>query len=238
MQIFPISDKSTQLVILTGAGASADSGIETFRGAGGLWEGHDVMEVASPEGWEKDRELVLKFYKERHDSLHSVQPNKGHNIIAALSRDYDNFFLITQNIDDLHEKAGTCSEKLLHMHGELKKMICSEDPNHPKIKTDKHYDITLKCRVCQGQMRPDVVWFGEIPYHMELCLNKLSSAQVFLAIGTSGLVYPAAGFSQLARGSGAYCLEINPEPTGGPFFNEVLAMTSSEGLGKLFPEYC
>lgn len=200
------------IVILTGAGISAESGLATFRGADGLWEGHRVEDVASPEAFQRNPELVQKFYNLRRASLHDVEPNAAHLAIARLQNVFrGQVTLITQNVDDLHERAG--SPGVIHMHGELRKARCvfCEDV------TEWSGDLltTTPCTCCKrsGGMRPDIVWFGEMPYHMERIEEALSGADLFAAIGTSGHVYPAAGFVLTAKFAGAETVEINNAQT-------------------------
>lgn len=201
------------IVILTGAGVSAESGVATFRGAGGLWEGHRIEDVASPEGFARDPALVQKFYNLRRAALRTVEPNAAHRAIARLQRGYQRgrVTLVTQNVDDLHERGG--SPEVIHMHGELLKIRCT------RCHAVHHWagDITpdLACASCQttGRLRPDIVWFGEMPYHMDAIYDELAAAQVFIAIGTSGKIYPAAGFVTEAARRGARTIECNLEPS-------------------------
>lgn len=187
------------IVVLTGAGISAESGIRTFRDSGGLWEGHHVEDVASPEGFRRNPALVQKFYNDRRRQLKdpAVQPNAAHRALAQLERDWDgDFLLVTQNVDDLHRRAG--SRNLLHMHGELRKAWCLTcDARH-----EWHEDITAEaaCPRCKtvADLRPDIVWFGERPYHMDEIFQALYKCEIFISIGTSGKVYPAAGFVRQA----------------------------------------
>ena len=221
------------LVVLTGAGISAESGISTFRDAGGLWENHRLEDVATPEGFEADPDLVHRFYNARRAQLHQVAPNAAHFALAALERAWagrGDFLLVTQNVDDLHERAG--SARLLHMHGELRRLRCAACGY-----THRHEDEAgahLACPACgeDGVMRPDIVWFGEIPYHMDEIAAALDAADTFCAIGTSGLVYPAAGFAAEARHNGRGCtlIEINPNPTGAAVFDHVIAAPATRGV--------
>ena len=199
------------IVILTGAGISAESGIKTFRDHNGLWENHRVEDVASPEGFGRDPLLVQKFYNDRRAQLLSpeVQPNAAHLALAALERKWDGeFLLVTQNVDDLHDRAG--SKKLLHMHGELLKARC--------LATGRVYEwrgaiaLETTCPCCEriGTLRPHIVWFGEMPLEMERIYSALSECGLFVAIGTSGQVYPAAGFVQEVPRA-ARTVEINAE---------------------------
>lgn len=203
-----------RIVILTGAGISAESGIQTFRGADGLWEGHRVEDVASPEGFQRDPSLVYRFYNERRRKLvhGNIQPNAAHQALVKLENELgDNFLLITQNIDDLHKRAG--SRRLLPMHGELRKARCrmcllTSD-------WDDDFDGAHACPLCrkQGGLRPHIVWFGEMPFFMDEIYEALTRCDIFVAIGTSGHVYPAAGFVNLAQGAGAETVELNLEPS-------------------------
>jgi NAD-dependent deacetylase len=177
-----------KLVVLTGAGMSAESGLKTFRDMGGLWEEYDVMEVASPEGWEKDRELVLRFYNERRKQLLTAEPNAGHKGLAALELFFD-IEIITQNVDNLHERAG--SAKILHLHGELTKSRSTGDPSLVYDIDGWELNTGDKCE--KGyQLRPHIVWFGEPVPAIEEAIEKVSTADIFVVIGTSMNVYPAA----------------------------------------------
>jgi len=204
------------IVILTGAGISAESGIKTFRAADGLWENHRVEDVASPEGYARDPELVQRFYNERRRQLLSdaVQANAAHRALAKLEAEFaGEVTVVTQNIDDLHERGG--SQRVIHMHGELLKMFCTRSKQVYAIRDDiKLRDVCACCKQT-GTLRPDIVWFGEIPYHMEEIGEALSRCDLFISIGTSGNVYPAAGFVTMANQVGAHTVEINLEPSLG-----------------------
>jgi NAD-dependent deacetylase len=205
-------DTETTVVVLTGAGISAESGLPTFRDKDGLWEGQRVEDVACPEAFQRNPELVQRFYNLRRAALRTVAPNAAHLALARLQREYrGTVTLITQNVDDLHERAG--SSGVIHMHGELRKVRC----NHCWRGLEWEGDLatTTTCPHCQraGGMRPDIVWFGEIPKHMERIGRVLETADLFVAIGTSGHVYPAAGFADLARSAGARTIEINNAET-------------------------
>lgn len=208
-----------RIVILTGAGISAESGIDTFRSAGGLWEQHRVEDVATPEGFARNPNLVLNFYDMRRAALANVAPNPAHMALARLEREFSGeLLLVTQNVDDLHERGG--SARVLHMHGELKSALCTScETRSPWLGTMIERP---PCPVCRAPtLRPDVVWFGEMPYQMGRIYQALDTCDLFVSIGTSGAVYPAAGFVQEARGAGAHCLELNLEPSeGSHFFNE------------------
>ena len=201
------------IVILTGAGISAESGVATFRGPGGLWEGHRVEDVCTPQALARDPELVHRFYDERRAKLDTVEPNAAHRALARLDSEWPGELLIvTQNVDDLHERAG--AKRLVHMHGELKSALCAACGER------RAWTGTLPpgsaCAVCgAAALRPDIVFFGEIPYHMEVIERALARADLFVSIGTSGAVYPAAGFVRTARHHGARTLELNLDPSEG-----------------------
>jgi NAD-dependent deacetylase len=208
------------IVILTGAGVSAESGLATFRGPDGLWEGHRVEDVATPEAFARDPELVHKFYDARRAKLEAVEPNAAHRALARLDAEWPgDMLLVTQNVDDLHERAG--SKRLVHMHGELTRGWC--------LRCNQRFGWTgpmggrAECPDCgtAGMVRPDIVWFGEMPYEMERIDEALRNCDLFVSIGTSGAVYPAAGFVQSARYAGAQTLEMNLEPSlGSIYFDE------------------
>lgn len=194
------------LVVLTGAGISADSGLRTFRDAGGLWEGQRVEDVATPEAWRANPALVWRFYQERRAQLATVEPNAAHHALVELEQRCASagadFLLVTQNVDDLHERAG--SRRLLHMHGELAQLRCERCD--ARLRDLAHVDPRqfLACSACgHARLRNDIVWFGELPYHLAEIERALVSCTHFLALGTSGVVYPAAGFLTLARAAGA-----------------------------------
>ena len=198
------------VVVLTGAGISAESGLPTFRDADGLWEGHDPMQVATPEAFEAEPDLVQRFYDERRAALGRVQSNAAHLALARLEQHLgDELYLVTQNIDDLHERAG--SQRVHHMHGRLRVAWCTT--------CDGRHEWTgpllgrPPCPACGAStLRPDVVWFGEMPYEMEAVERALFDCTLFVAIGTSGMVYPAAAFVHYAIGAGADTLELNLAP--------------------------
>ncbi|HXH80139.1 NAD-dependent deacylase [Nocardioides sp.] len=196
-----------RIVVLTGAGVSAESGVPTFRDADGLWEGHDPMTVATPEAFDHDPTLVQRFYDERRTALTRVQPNAAHQALARLEAELgDDLCLVTQNVDDLHERGG--SQRVHHMHGRLRAAWCTAcDARHD-------WEATLvdrpPCPACgSAQLRPDVVWFGEVPYDMEAIEEALWACDLFVSIGTSGVVYPAAAFVHYAIGNGRQTLELN-----------------------------
>ncbi|MEM9255950.1 MAG: NAD-dependent deacylase [Pseudomonadota bacterium] len=196
------------IVVLTGAGISAESGLQTFRDADGLWEGYDPMAIATPEAFAANPELVYRFYNARRRQLSDVHPNSAHRALARLQHEFSGtVFLVTQNVDDLHERGG--SDQVCHMHGQLNFMSCQHCLAQMPVLAD--YDAQTACPDCGtvGKLRPDVVWFGEMPYHMSRISAQLASCDLFVAIGTSGAVYPAAGFVQEARLAGAITVEIN-----------------------------
>ena len=210
----------SNIVILTGAGVSAESGLATFRGPDGLWEGHRVEDVATPEAFRRNPALVHAFYDARRTKLGTVIPNAAHQALARLDAEWSGeLLLVTQNVDDLHERAG--SKRLIHMHGELAKgwcLACDERFAWQGPMGEEAY--CPLCRV-QGRVRPDIVWFGEMPYAMERIDEALQRCDLFVSIGTSGAVYPAAGFVQTARYCGAQTLEMNLDPSiGSMFFDE------------------
>jgi NAD-dependent deacetylase len=184
-----------KLVVLTGAGISAESGIPTFRDSNGLWEGHDVMDVASPEGWRKNPLMVLNFYNERRKKALEVNPNKGHHILAELE-EYFEVVVVTQNVDDLHERAG--SSRVIHLHGSLFESRSTKDEN--LVYPVKGWQLNLG-DVCEkgSQLRPNIVWFGEMVPLMEVAAEEASRADIFLIVGTSMAVYPAAGLIDYVR---------------------------------------
>jgi NAD-dependent deacetylase len=195
-----------KLIVLTGAGISAESGIKTFRDADGLWEGHDVMAVASPQGWEKDQELVLDFYNQRRRQLKSVSPNLAHIAIAKLEEKY-NVTVITQNVDDLHERAG--STRIIHLHGELTKARSS---HRKSTIMDWEGDIVTGDLCPDGyQLRPHIVWFGEMVPNLEMAIQACEAGEIFIIIGTSMQVYPAASLISFApKGSSIYYIDPKP----------------------------
>jgi NAD-dependent deacetylase len=208
------------IVILTGAGVSAESGLSTFRGPDGLWEGHRVEDVCTPEAFRRDPALVHAFYNARREKLGTVKPNAAHEALARLDREWPGeLLLVTQNVDDLHERAG--SKRLVHMHGELARGWCLAC--NGRFAWSGPMGVQSECPDCGsvGLVRPDIVWFGEIPYEMERIDDALQRCDLFVSIGTSGAVYPAAGFVQRARYCGAGTLEMNLEPSlGSMMFGE------------------
>ncbi|URM36965.1 SIR2 family NAD-dependent protein deacylase [Flavobacterium anhuiense] len=219
-----------KLVVLTGAGISAESGIKTFRDSDGLWEGHDVMEVATPEGWYKNQELVLDFYNKRRQQLKEVNPNLGHIILAELEKDFD-VQIITQNVDDLHERAG--STNVLHLHGELLKVRSTQNKN---LILDWTEDLQTGDLDANGhQLRPHIVWFGEEVPALEEAIDITETADYFAVIGTSLQVYPAAGLISYTP-STTPVFYIDPKPISIPNLRnkvETIAKFASEGVADL-----
>ena len=207
------------IVVLTGAGVSAESGIDTFRSEGGLWEQHRVEDVATPEAFARDPDLVLRFYDMRRAAIQTKEPNAAHEALARLDGEWTgDLLIVTQNVDDLHERAGAAH--VLHMHGKHLNAWCTTcDVRSPW--TGPLIERPA-CPACSArQLRPDVVWFGEMPYHMETIHAALRDCDLFVSIGTSGAVYPAAGFVRQARDLGADTLELNLDPSkGSPWFHQ------------------
>lgn len=206
--------KNASIVVLTGAGISAESGIQTFRGGDGLWCGHRIEDVATPEAFISNPELVHDFYNMRRAQLLSsdIKPNAAHLALAELEAQWQgHVHIVTQNIDDLHSRAG--NKNLIHMHGELLRMFCTSCREKDTI--DKNLNQNESCRFFDEKdvLRPDIAWFGEIPYDMGRIHELLMECELFLSIGTSGNVYPAAGFVRTARQAGAHTIELNLEET-------------------------
>ena len=207
------------IVVLTGAGISAESGVPTFRDAGGLWEGHRLEDVATPEAFERQPTAVHRFYDARRAALASVEPNPAHRALARLEEVVgEELLVVTQNIDDLHERAG--STRVLHMHGELRSALCRACGG--RFPWRDALDDFPPCPGCgTTELRPDVVWFGEVPHDLDRIFAALERADLFVSIGTSGAVYPAAGFVEAASAYGARTLELNLVPSEGTdFFDE------------------
>lgn len=218
--------KERNIVILTGAGISAESGLDTFRDPSGIWARYDYRRVATPEGFRQDPALVHEFYNMRRREAASRAPNAAHVALARLEKEWPGgFLLVTQNIDGLHERAG--SQKLRHMHGTLDSGLCAACG--ARFPQQGDMDEASSCPVCSevGKVRPDVVWFGEMPYCMEEIFDSLATADLFLSIGTSGTVYPAAGFVREAKQAGAWTVELNLEASGG-YFDTVVEGRASE----------
>lgn len=204
------------IVVLTGAGISAESGLATFRGPGGLWEGHRVEDVCTPEALAADPELVHRFYDDRRAALATVEPNAAHEALARLDAEWPgNLLIVTQNVDDLHERAG--AKRLIHMHGELLSALCADCGDRGAW--EGRLAPGTACGACSAPaLRPDIVFFGEMPYRMDEIDAAVRDCDLFVSIGTSGAVYPAAGFVQTARYVGARTLELNLDPSAGSIY--------------------
>lgn len=220
------------IVVLTGAGISAESGIATFRGPGGLWEGHRVEDVCTPEALARDPVLVHRFYDLRRAALDGVEPNAAHRALARLDAEWPgDLLIVTQNVDDLHERAGAA--RMLHMHGELRSALCGACGD--RIAWRETLPPGTSCGACgRAALRPDIVFFGEMPYDMDRIEAALAAADLFVSIGTSGAVYPAAGFVRSARHHGADTLELNLDPSEGSLF---FAESRLGTAGELVPQW-
>lgn len=204
----------SSIVVLTGAGISAESGVATFRDKDGIWSKVAIEDVATPEAFARDAERVHAFYNERRRQMAGIKPNAAHAALALLERAFPgDFLLVTQNIDDLHERAG--SRRMVHMHGELGRAFCAHCGRRHDWRDDLHTDTPCPACSMAGGMRPDVVWFGEMPYRMDEIRERLSCTDLFVSIGTSCTVHPAAGFVEEARMAGARTVELNLEPSLG-----------------------
>ncbi len=229
----------TKVVILTGAGISAESGIKTFRASDGLWENHAIEDVATPYAWERNPELVWNFYQGRRRQLPDVEPNPAHQALVTLEEYLaDNLLLVTQNVDDLHSRAG--SKNLIHMHGELRILRCEEcheifDMMEPEHLTSKY----VKCPSCSNQrLRPHIVWFHEMPFQLPEIYAAVEECDVFMTIGTSGHVYPAAGLIDVAKQAGALCVGVNlDEPMNYELHDEFHQGRAGELLPNLVDEW-
>ena len=216
------------IVILTGAGVSAESGIDTFRAKDGLWEKHRIEDVATPEAFARDPNLVLRFYDMRREAIQRAQPNAAHDALARLDAAWPgDLTIVTQNVDDLHERAG--AKRLIHMHGEHLSAWCNAcDARGVWRATLIDRPACPACGV--AALRPDIVWFGEMPYRMDEIDTALSRADLFVSIGTSGAVYPAAGYVRTARHYGAQTLELNLDPSQGSVFFDQSRMGRASDL--------
>ncbi len=203
-----------KIVVLTGAGISAESGISTFRDNNGLWEQHRIEDVATPEAFQRNPKLVHTFYNARREQLdnQAIAPNAAHLALVELEKVLgDDFLLITQNVDDLHQRAG--SKNLLAMHGSLRESLCSYCKHKGLVKSPLSTDTVCPACTKKGGMRPNIVWFNEMPYYLEEIYAALASCDIFISIGTSGNVYPAAGFVAIANEAKAHTIELNLEPS-------------------------
>lgn len=225
-----------RVFVLTGAGISAESGLQTFRDSDGLWAGHRIEDVCTPEAWDRNPAGVWEFYSARRKSAWKAQPNPGHRALAELEdRIGDRFFLCTQNVDDLHERAG--SIRLLHMHGELAKSRCGDECGRPPVEDRAVYSSLAevgRC-ACGGRLRPHIVFFGETPLEMGRIQSEIQKATVMLVVGTSGSVYPAANFVHWARQAGARTVYIGPEePLNAHAFTQIVLGKAGAAMPGLF----
>jgi NAD-dependent deacetylase len=232
-----------RLFVLTGAGISAESGLATFRGSGGLWNGHRVEEVATPEAWQANPALVWSFYSQRRRDALTAEPNAAHIALAKIEQKLaainpENFYLCTQNVDDLHERAG--SRRIHHMHGSLFQSRCvrpsRECPAKPFPDRSFYEDPNNlpTCKTCGNPIRPHIVWFGEIPLDMDAIYHELDRATILLVVGTSGSVYPAAGFVHIANQRRIRTIYVGPEePLNTRAFDEVILSTATEALPSM-----
>ncbi|MGA2559151.1 MAG: NAD-dependent deacylase [Terracidiphilus sp.] len=225
-----------RVFVLTGAGISAESGLPTFRASDGLWAGHRIEDVCTPEAWVRNPALVWEFYSARRAQGAEAMPNPAHIVLAELEQRLgDRFFLCTQNVDDLHERAG--SKRLLHMHGELAKARCGEECGEPPIEDRtvyKNLNEVGRC-VCGARLRPHIVFFGEVPLEMDRIQAEIRKATMMVVIGTSGSVYPAANFVHWARQNGARTVYVGPErPLNASAFTHVVEGNAGQVLPGLF----
>ena len=232
----PKITKKDFIVIITGAGISAESGIKTFRDSDGLWENHKVEDVATPEAFKRNPQLVWEFYKQRYFQAQEVSPNAGHHALVELENHFqDNFFLITQNVDGLHKRAGSIRQ--VEMHGTLNTCFCTKC--HAKFNMNE-IDLTKEipiCPKCDKNLRPDIVWFGEMPYYLDEIFDKVKKATVFITIGTSGQVYPASYFITEARHNGAITIGVNyDKPENSYYIDHFYQGKAGEILPKLVAE--
>jgi len=222
--------------VLTGAGISAESGLPTFRASDGLWAGHRIEDVCTPEAWERNPGLVWEFYSQRREQGAKAQPNPAHRALAELEKQLgDRFFLCTQNVDDLHERAG--SVRLVHMHGELARARCENECGRPPVEDHAIYhslNEVARC-ACGGLLRPHIVFFGEIPLEMDRIQKEIAKASLMVVVGTSGSVYPAANFVHWARQAGARTVYVGPErPLNASAFTHVVEGKAGEVMPGLF----
>jgi NAD-dependent deacetylase len=231
--------ESDRVFVLTGAGISAESGLRTFRDSNGLWAGHAVETVATPEGWDANPELVWQFYSSRRREAQASQPNPAHLALAELERKIgDRLFICTQNVDDLHERAG--SKNLVHMHGELFKSRCEAECGATVIEDSHSYNSAEEIPICAcgSKLRPHIVWFGEIPMEMERIQRELDRCSILLVVGTSGAVHPAASFvhwAKMRHGTPARTYYVGPEePLNASAFTRIILGKAGEVLAGLF----
>lgn len=235
----PASMQTKRVVVLTGAGISAESGIRTFRDNDGLWENHRIEDVATPQAWAADPDTVWRFYQARRRQLKEVEPNAAHKALASLQEEVESFLLITQNVDDLHERGG--SAEVLHMHGRLETLRCeASGRSEHRMDSADLSDAFVTCSCCSEpqRMRPDIVWFGEMPMQLEEIYAAVEACEVFIVVGSSGHVYPAAGLVDVARSVGARTVLINAEaPVNSNAFDEMHLGKAGELLPNLVHEW-
>jgi NAD-dependent deacetylase len=227
-----------RVFILTGAGISAESGLPTFRASDGLWAGHPIEDVCTPEAWQRNPALVWEFYSARRAAAQQAQPNPAHFALAQLEQRLgDRFFLCTQNVDDLHERAG--STRLVHLHGELAKSRCERDCDRPPVEDHALYRNQAEVGgcICGARLRPHIVFFGEVPLEMDRIQREIARATLMLVVGTSGSVYPAANFVHWARLAGARTVYVGPEPPlNAAAFTHIIEGPAGETLPTLFAD--
>lgn len=230
--------RSDCLFVLTGAGISAESGLPTFRGAGGIWRGYPTTQVATPEAFQADPLLVWQFYSMRRQKHLEAKPNPAHFALVELERQLgERFFLCTQNVDSLHEQAGT--QRILHMHGRVMMTRCSRDLclSRPFEDSEPHETELPICKTCGAVLRPHVCWFGEVPYEMDHILAELNRSTLLMTVGSSGVVEPAASFARLARRNGARTMYVGPEePANNGYFDEVVLAKAGHALPQMVKE--
>jgi NAD-dependent deacetylase len=235
MSEIPVA-KNDRVFVLTGAGISAESGLPTFRASDGLWAGHQIEDVCTPEAWERNPGLVWEFYSERRAQGVKAQPNPAHVALAELEKQLgERFLLCTQNVDDLHERAG--SVRLVHMHGELARARCEWECGAPPIEDHAIYANLSEVGRCDcgGRLRPHIVFFGEIPLEMDRIQEEIAKATLMVVVGTSGSVYPAANFVRWARQNGARAVYVGPEqPLNAHAFTNVVLGKAGEVMPQLF----
>lgn len=229
-----LSVPNARLFVLTGAGISAESGLATFRGSGGLWNGYRVEEVATPEAWATNPELVWRFYSMRRRDARAAEPNEAHRALARLGESMgDRLYLCTQNVDDLHERAG--SRRVRHMHGQLFESRCErcDEPFYDEAIYEFQTELP-RCERCGAPVRPHIVWFGEVPLDLDVIYSELQNADALLVVGTSGAVYPAAGFVHMANQLGIGTIYVGPEePDNASAFDTIVHGTAVEVLPDL-----
>lgn len=228
---------SPHIVVLSGAGLSVASGIPTFRGPGGLWEGRTLSEIATPEAWRADPVAVQRFYDARRRHVESARPNAAHQALAQLQRalGVPRVTLITQNVDGLLQQAG--ASRVIEMHGSLRRLRCEDDPKHPRVSVAGEQPPEGMCPVCFAALRPDVVWFGEVPHGLPEIERAVHGATLFVSVGTSGQVYPAAGLGAVAAAGGAHTVEVNPAPSEAHWIAERIAEPAEVAMPRLVSEW-